>query len=228
MFLIANIILAVNFLCISADVSFAQKANLDTLINETQKTSTETDRMTMIWWIPEEYWKVSLAQDGKLTPAQIEDFVGALRPYTLFVVADGKIGTFGAITYRAEDEIRKSIQIIDSSSSGYPPLSNDKIEGDTQTLLLMIKPVLANMLGPIGQNMHFILFPSKNKAGKQIAPAMTEGAFSLKFGESEYKWKLPLGSLLPHKICPIDGEELNGGWKFCPWHGEKLTSKPTK
>jgi hypothetical protein len=227
-FLIANIILAVNLLCISADVGFAQRVNLDSLTLETQQTSTESDRVIVIWWIPEEYWQVNLTHGGKLPPPQFEGFVRGLRPYTVFLVADGRIGTFGSITYRPEHEIRKSIQLVDSSSIGYPPVSNDKIDSDTLTALLMIKPALVTMLGPIGENMHFVLFPSKNKAGKQIAPATTEGAFSLKFGEREFKWKLPLGSLLPHKICPIDGEELNGAWKYCPWHGEKLSIKPNK
>jgi hypothetical protein len=226
--LIANIILAVTFLCMSADESFAQRINIDALTSETQKTSTEADRVTVIWWVPEEYWQVTLAQDDKLTPPQIEDFVRPLRQYTVFAVAEGKVGTYGAITYKPEDEVRKSIRLIDNSGIGYLPVSSDKIDSDTLAVLLMIKPVLANMNGPVGQNMHFVLFPAKDKAGKQIAPATTEGAFSLKFGASEFKWRLPLGSLLPRKICPTDGEELNGAWKFCPWHGEKLVSKPIK
>lgn len=86
----------------------------------------------------------------------------------------------------------------------------------------MMGPVLVNMLGPMGQNMHFFLFSSKKKNGQEIAVAKREGAFSVKLDKREFKWRLPLGSLLPPKVCPIDGEKLNGAWKFCPWHGVAL------
>jgi len=39
------------------------------------------------------------------------------------------------------------------------------------------------------------------------------------------RWRTPLGSLLPLKICPKDGEGMNGAWNFCPWDGEKLIDR---
>jgi len=86
----------------------------------------------------------------------------------------------------------------------------------------MIKPVIANTLGPLGQNMHFLLFPAKDKNGQNIAEAKKEGAFSVKLGEREFKWRLPLGSLLPPKICPKCGEKLSGAYNYCPYDGTPL------
>lgn len=90
----------------------------------------------------------------------------------------------------------------------------------------MIKPLLASAVGPLGQNLHFYLFPMTNREGLPILEAKKEGGFSLDFGGESFKWNLPIGALLPPKICPVDGEELNGGWKYCPWHGQQLKPKP--
>ena len=158
-----------------------------------------------------------------MTAAQTEEFVKVLRPYMLIVAVDGNIGSFGEVTYKSETTIRNSIQVIDSLGTRYRPLGNENIDADTKNFLAMMKPVFVNMLGPIGQNMHFFLFPAKNTMGQNIAISKSEGAFLVKLDQREFKWRLPLGSLLQAKICPVDGEKLSGAWKFCPWHGVELT-----
>jgi hypothetical protein len=204
--------------------SFAQdiKIDINAIVQETQRTSRSADEMTLIWWIPEDFWQVSFEQNPDTTAAQIEKFMKVLRPYMVIVAVDGKIGSFGGVTYKSESTIRNSIQLIDNQKNNYRPLSNEKVNADIKNFLSMMKPVLANMLGPMGQNMHFFLFPPKNKAGQEIADAKKEGTFSVKLDKREFKWRLPLGSVLAPKICPEDGEKLSGAWKFCPWHGVEL------
>jgi hypothetical protein len=138
------------------------------------------------------------------------------------VAVDGKIGNFGGVTYESESSIRNSIRLIDNQRNNYRPLSTETVNADMKNFLSMMKPVFVNMLGPLGQNMHFFLFPPKNEAGQDIADAKKEGTFSVKLNQREFKWRLPLGSLLAPKICPVDGERLSGAWKFCPWHGVEL------
>lgn len=221
------IFLVLGFLCVGSTRSLAQtnKVNIDALTSETQKTSPDADKMTLVWWIPEEYWQASLGQDATVSVEQLAEFIKVLRPYNVFVVADGRIGAFGGVTYKPEGEIRKSIQLVDREGNKYSPVSEEKVDADTKNFLSIMRPVLANMLGPMGQNMHFYLFPAMNKEGKPIMEAKKEGGFTLKMGRSNFQWKLPLGSILPPKVCPIDGEELNGAWKYCPWHGETLKLK---
>jgi hypothetical protein len=180
------------------------------------------DEMTFVWWIPEEFWQVSFSQDPTVTEAQTQEFIRVLRPYTVIVVVDGKVGAFGGVTYKPEADIRANIQIKDSQETRYQPLSEDKIDADTKSFLSMMKPVLVNMLGPMGQNMHFVIFPAKDEKGQKIVDANKEGAFSVKLGERVFRWRLPLGSLLPPRICPTCGENLNGAYKFCPWDGAEL------
>lgn len=198
------------------------QVDITALTQETQKLSQKADEMTMIWWIPEEFWAVSAAQNPAATEADVQELLKTLRPYTVIVAVDGKIGSFGGVTYTSEVAMRASMQLVDDQGNSYRPLTAQDIDPDTQSFLSMMRPVLSNMLGPVGQNMHFFVFPGKGKSGKQIADAKKEGAFSLRLAGKEFKWRLPLGSLLPPKTCPVDGEKLNGAWKFCPWHGSKL------
>ena len=208
----------------AADLSFAQDTGTDVnaLVQETQKMSKSADEMTIVWWIPEEFWQISFSQSPNMTPEQAEEFVTVLRPYMIIVAIDGTIGSYGGVTYKPEQTVRESIRLIDKRGTSYPPLNDDQIDAGAKDLLATMKPDFENMLGPMGKNMHFILFPSKNKRGREIVTATKEGHFSVNFGGREFKWRLPLGSLLPLKTCPIDGEKLNGAWKFCPWHGKKL------
>ena len=223
-----NLALAALLWCLCAGTAAAQAARIDVnaLTEETQRLHPEANRMTLVWWLPEEFWQATLAEDPTITKAQAEQFLGAIRPYAMFVVVDGKIGTFGGVTYKSEEVIRSTIQVVDVQGGAHRPLPVARVDPDTKMLLSVMKPLLSNMIGKMGENMHFIIFPAKDAAGRKIADASKEGTLSLKLGADVYKWKLPLGSLLPARSCPVDGERLNGAWKFCPWHGEKLVTKP--
>ena len=86
----------------------------------------------------------------------------------------------------------------------------------------MMRPVLSNMLGPMGENMRFFLFPAVDGSGTEIANPTSQNHFAVQLGDHHFRWRLPLGSLLPPKACPDDGQVLNGAWNYCPWHGTKL------
>lgn len=221
---LVSVFAAVLLLCGWVRTGLAQESevSLNAVLAETQKMSDEVDEMTLVWWAPEEFWQISFAQDPTVTEAEAEEFVEVLRPYTLIVAADGTIGQFGGVTYKSEADIRAGIQIRDNQGTPYRPLSEDKIDADAKNLLSMMKPVLVNIIGPMGQNMYFFLFPSKTKKGQKIADAKKEGVFSVELGERKFRWRLPLASLLPLKMCPTCGEKLSGAYKFCPWDGTNL------
>jgi hypothetical protein len=202
------------------------RVDVNTLTEETQKMHPAADRLALVWWLPEEFWQATLAQDPTTTKAQGEQFMGMIRGYAMFVVVDGKIGPFGGITYKSEENIRGAIQVTDVHGGVHRPIPADRVDPDAKVLMSVMKPILSNMIGKMGENMHFILFPAKDSAGRKIADPTKEGTLTLKLGADVYRWRLPLGSLLPAKSCPVDGERLNGAWKFCPWHGDRLVTKP--
>ncbi|MFQ5930537.1 MAG: hypothetical protein ACE5MK_12645 [Acidobacteriota bacterium] len=198
------------------------KADIVALAQELQKHSRKADEATMVMWLPEEFWRASMTQNPNTTEAQIDNFVKHIRRYTFILALDGTHGPFGAVTYKSEADIRARIQIRDSEGTFYRPISQDTIDADTKILVSIMSPFFANMLGPMGENTHFYLFPPKNVNGQRIADAQKEGTFAVQIGEREFTWRLPLRSLVPPKICPVDGERMSGAWKFCPWHGNRL------
>ena len=203
----------------------AEGIDVTALTQETQRVSQKPDEMTLVWWIPEEFWAASFAQTPDMTAAQTEEFLKVVRPYTMMAVVDGTMGAFGGITYKSEEYIRTNTRLVDAQGKLYPPHKADQVDADTKNMLQMIKPMLANMLGPMGQNMHFLLFPAKTEEGVRIANAKKKGRFAVKLGDRQFKWRLPLDALLPAKTCTGCSEQCKGSWNFCPWCGTKLPEK---
>jgi len=198
------------------------KVSLNALIDETQIQSESPNKLELVWWIPEQYWQIVLAEDPNMTPAQVQEVVEVLDPYVVVAVVSGTVGPFGGAQYQSEQDIRTGLRVKIQDGATYDPLVEDQISADAQNLLAAMKPALANLLGPMGENMHFYLFPATTEQGERIADAKSEGVFAVQLGEENYRWRLPLGSLLPRKSCPKCQEALNGAYKFCPWDGTEL------
>ena len=199
----------------------AQKLN--SLIQETQKKSERPGEVSFVWWIPQEYWQLSFAQNPTITPEQSEKVLSVFRPYTIVAVVDGRTNPAAGITYKSEADIRSGIKLKDRAGTAYMPLADEQIGVETKSFLAAMKPVLANVLGPMGQNMYFFVFPAQDNAAQDIANATKEGSFSVELGEGRvFNWELPLSSLLALKTCPACGRKLNGAYKYCPWDGTKL------
>lgn len=79
---LASVFVAVLLLCGWVRIGLAQesKVSLNAVVAETQKMSDKVDEMTLVWWIPEEFWQISFAQDPTATEAQVEELVKLLRP----------------------------------------------------------------------------------------------------------------------------------------------------
>ena len=82
-----------------------QEVDLPALIRETQKLSPRANEVSLVWWIPAEYWQVVLGQDPKVNKAQIEEIVKTLRPYTVLVVVDWRSIGGGDRTIRMMTEV---------------------------------------------------------------------------------------------------------------------------
>jgi len=145
-----------------------------------------------------------------------------LRDYSDGWIFQVPLSEYEGVTFVSEQTLRDSVVLVDGAGNEYRSLPPLDVGPDARNLLAMLQPMLANMMGPMGQNLHFLVFPGLDDAGRRIADASAEGQFAVRVGDEEFRWRLPLGSLLPPKFCPVDGERLNGAWKFCPWHGVEL------
>ncbi len=200
------------------------------ILEETQKQTQTNDHLTLVWWLPEEYWKVSWESEDTLTEEQQNAFLETVRPYLVLAVVEGTIGPFGGTEFADKDSLRQQVRVIDRNAISYSPLPDEKLSGDVKNLAALLQSLFGNMLGAMGQGMHIFFFPATTAGGAVIAAATEEGKFSVDVGEETFHWRLPISSLLPPKICPEDGEPMSGAWKYCPFHGKKLvgTEDPGK
>jgi len=191
------------------------------LVLEIMKMSLDGTKQTMVMWLPIELAQVGMVQQG--VNAAVVDQVGhVLGPYLIAVVFSGQTGPFGGVTPLPVEEIRASIELSDADGARYQPIDEQTMNPDARSYARAIGPAMSEHF-PDGREGHVIVFPGTTDAGTPIAASTTEGSFAIRVADDEFTWRLPLGSLVRPRICPVDGEELSGGWKYCPWHGAELS-----
>jgi len=196
--------------------------HLSAIIRDTQKQGNRAGRMTLVWWMPTEFWRTAAVANGTLTAAQIDEMTNAVRDIIVFAIIDGKVGGLGQATFVQSEELRKNLALLDSDGRPISLLPEDKQPIATKNLLAMMKPVLTNMLGEFGKNVTFFVFEGKNAKGAQRVDPLKPGGLTVKLNSEEYRWRLPLGSLLPPKTCPKCNETFPGNYAFCPFDATPL------
>jgi len=199
--------------------------SIDDLLTETQLSSDNTDYVEMIWWMPTEYWRTILSQDPSISQAEIDEIVALVEDYVFIAAVKGKIGMFGGVTFEKEDVVRKMLK-VSYQDKPLNLLSESELNADLQNFITMMKPMMANMLGSMGENMHFLVLENKDQS-KLESPIDPYSYHKLEFELGDFKKEidLPLASLLEEKICPKTNKELNGKWNYCPIHGTELKKK---
>jgi hypothetical protein len=206
----------------------SNSTKLDDITKETQKSVGGNGITGLVWWIPTEFWEESAIQEGT-SPEKARQIFAPMSEYTTVLIAVGKIG-IGNIKWYSESELRLNTTLRDFEGTSYKPLT--EISSDAKGISSVVKPVLTNILGQMGENLQIMFFPSKTAKGAFIADPVREGSFSLAVVEPSgqrqflFEWRLPLTSLSPAKFCPIGKERVEANWKYCPWHGVKLPDAP--
>ena len=113
------------------------------------------------------------------SPEQMERVLKVVRRYTLMAAVDGRVGPFGGVSYTTEETLRQNFTVKDSKGVSYAPLDETALDPDMKNMVKLPQPVIANMLGALGQNLHFFVFPAKAKDGSPIADATKEGLFEV-------------------------------------------------
>ena len=173
--------------------SSARDFDFGSLLKETQQSAIEPGYAGLVWWIPTEYWEISMERSG-VPEEKARQRYAPLRKYTVVAVAVGKVG-IGNINWFSEPDIRDNVRLRDSDGNMYPPVQ--KLTGDAEGLVVVLKPVSTG---------EFSVIVSKIIEGK----------------DKSFSWKLPLTALSPPKYCPVGKERLQANWKYCPWHGVKV------
>jgi len=207
---------------ITAQGQSLKPTNTNEFAMECMKTNDGGSVKQMVLWYPYEFWQI-VGDQMKMSPDFVQNIIGEMKNYMMFAVVDYTISVSG-ITFKTEDEIRKSILLVDSSKNIYKPIDNKNISTKATQLIKNLQPIMAQMLGQFGEGMRIFLFEAKKVSGKPAMDITKTNTFSLKWEQVNLNWKLPFASILPSKYCPIDNEQMKGNWNYCPIHGAKLVN----
>ena len=199
----------------------AQRSKINDLTEETQMLSNDDDKMRLVWWVPNEFWTTAFENEESMSQEEIDGFIDIFNDYTVFAIADGVISDYGAVKYESKSTIINSTFILKNQKEIHP-LMDEEVNGDTKIVLGMLKPVLSNMLGNMGENIHFILFPGFDEKENRLLNPMEDEDFAVSVGGELFNFNLPLGALLPPKTCKKHNDILNGAWNYCPYCGREL------
>lgn len=184
------------------------------------KNSGEVPHKEMTLWIPARFWEI-VGDQMKLPPESVTAIVQEMSPYMMFCVVDYTIeGTH--IAFKTAEEIRPTLKLVDSSKHVHLPLADKDVSPVAMRMVNQFQPLMAKLLGQFGDGMHIFLFDGTAGNGKPAFDVDKPNHFVLTWESATAKWSLPLASVLPPKFCPVDHEQMQGTWSYCPVHGTKL------
>lgn len=166
-----------------------------------------------------------MAASGAVPMDKANELVESIADINILLIVDAKMGAFGVENFAVPEDIQKNLSVFDSQQKPLVPVPPDKQSMATKSMLAMTKPLMANMLGEFGKNMAFFVFEGKNKDGSRRVDPTKPGNFLVKLNVEEFRWRLPLGSLLPSKVCPKCTETFPGNYNYCPFDATLLVEK---
>jgi len=192
------------------------------LVSEIQQWNKKDNRMSLVWWIPTEYWGIALKDNKQIPQATVNQIENVFKDYMMIWACDLTINADGTIDYTAEEEIKKSIVVVAKNDKKYFPLTKEQIDAEALAIAENMKPFFAQALGQMGRGLHFYFFKLTDENGKTLVNANLPGEFKVTHSNFDFPWKLPLPILMLPKFCPVDKEKMKGNWSYCPIHGQKL------
>ncbi len=216
-------ILALTFLIgLSSVAQTSHKVDLTEYIREIQIWHKDQNNMSLAFWIPQSYWRMALEDSPMVNDQVLSQIEAAFADYVLICALEGDIQPTGMMTFAEEAVLRQSLSVTDAHGNNYLPLANEELSPATLSFSDAIRPLFAQMLGQMGQGMHFYYFSIKDKEGANLINEYENGQFTITHSSDKFEYHLPLVCLMPPKQCPVDGAEMKGNWSYCPFHGVEL------
>ena len=205
-----------------------ENVDLNSLIQETQNSSSN-DGMSLVWWLPHEFWEVAFSQDESLSEVDRQELLNILEPYFMLGVVQGEISPLGNAKFYDLEQVKNNLTLAyennDGTTQTLAPAA--EIAPEVELLQNTVRPILEQMMGNLGRNFHFLTFEDRSTAGiRQISPyedgkIIVNLSGNSEIAPSNFTIDLPLNALYVPRICP-NGKEAHISWQYCPWDGSKL------
>lgn len=195
------------------------------LTRDLQKMVNASRQLSLVWWIPQEFWQVSLAKDKTLNEAGRDQMLNVMASVDVVAVVQTDVSAMGSFDFYPRAEVEAGLQLTHVAPDGRRTrLKTIEPKGDVQLLLAQLKPVLQGAMGNLGANMHFFTYP-RGKGARVLDPTVKgqlEFAMKVRSGSTQQvQIETPINALFEPRLCP-DGREAHVSWNFCPWDGSRL------
>ena len=198
----------------------ARAASIEELVRETQRTSSADGNLTMVWWMPFEFWQASLGANAQVPEELRNQILSLMSKYNIIAVVRARPAPEGFTDIQSKDAIQKAITVTFEGKpvQAVPP---EQLDPAMQVILAQFKPAVAGMLGQVGQAMEFLIYPGVAD-GKRLIDPTQPGLLKVSLFSQDIQFRLPLGSVMPLRTDPKSGETFPGNYLYNPFTGEKL------
>ena len=191
---------------------FNPAPQLGPVIQELSQVADTGPGLRMAIWLPVEAW-IAIVMSAGHPERQVRQTLAPLEPYNILAGVDLPEGPKKPGSGRAI--VAENLTLVDPAGEAHPPIPDAELPPLVGKLFNHLAPLLSSGLGNLGKSYHLIAFP-------RTFDPLEPGRVSVRFFDSEFSWRLPVGALSAPRRCPVDNEQLDGAWNYCPWHGVQL------
>ena len=197
-------------------------ANLVDMAKDTQWQMQSADgRIQLIWLMPTAYWDESFKSGGAANRER-QRMINVLDKFIVIAVIDASVGVAGIPTGLDELAVSELLSLRTAEGSALEPIAIDKQEQELRALLNILKPAMSNMMGALGSQMQFLVYPGFDQKGKRVFDFDSDGLITLEYDKQVLTARTPLASTLAKKLDKDTTETFPGNFKFNPYTGKSL------
>ena len=201
--------------------------DLNALTVEGQVMTGGANDLALVWWIPSEFWEVSMRQDAMVPEAQVEQVMGILENHSVLAVVQADVSPFGSFEFMGKDQIMAGlkVEVVRANGDAETISHTEPADPDLRIMLDQMRPILAQAMGSMGQNFYFFPLPGVAENGDRLVSPYERAVIRVGLMNdgvpATAEIELPMDSLFVPRHCP-NGKPAHVSWNHCPWSGKKL------
>jgi len=211
--------------------ALARAGNSSEIAAETARTIQEgKTRVASFWWLPPEYWIATSKEMG----LSAEDQAKVAKFFPNYII----VGVIDAdVSEKHKPLIAGVAEVVARSKftrDGEEVQVLREVAPEVADLVPKLVYLLKASMGKLGEGLRLLPMPNISAKGEPILTSTKPGVLGAEYRFTEggpvhtVTWHAPLTAVAGAKRCPKDGEAMDASWDYCPWHGTKLETAPSK
>lgn len=208
------------------------EVDLGAFVKEIMLMKLAGNHMELAMWFPFDFFVESALAEGGTTRSQAERDVAFLKPYEILIVQRSTDDMFGRSKYADQESVRDRAVLLSRNGSELKPL--DDIPPLVNATMVAMKTMISAEGDAGSANMHVLVFPGKDKAGKPLVDTGKRDRLTLvlkgdgNFTETKFTWRTPFDATSKSPPCSKCGEWVSTKWTYCPYCGKKQAANDSE